>query len=114
MQFQRIALTLVGSLSASAHAEEASSLTPRIEADNSISWTARIDAATVRTIMSARVEPDRRGGLASPEINALNAWLDGRLAAVPWCANGWHYLTNPEKLPDGGIRVKGACRKSAH
>jgi hypothetical protein len=114
MQFQRIRLALaVVTLSVSAQGPASSSVVPHVEADSSISWTATIDADTVRTIMGAGEGDERERGVRSPEMIAINRWLDEQLAAVPWCPNKWYYLTDPEPLSDGSIRVKGACRKSS-
>lgn len=90
-------------------AQEISAILPHVDAGGVVSWTATIDAVTVKTFVDA----GGRGNRESTQTQALARWLDEHLAAVTWCKQGWRYRTeNPEyieELEDGRLRVLGIC-----
>ena len=96
-------------LAVTAAAEEPSVILPHVDPGGIVSWTATIDAATVKTFVDAGGGANQEG----QQTQALGRWLDEHLAAVSWCKQGWRYRTeNPayiEELEDGRLRVLGVC-----
>jgi hypothetical protein len=75
-------------LAFSVWAQADSPIEPHVDAGGVVSWTATIDAETVKGFIdtaSGAVEEN------SPRIAALGRWLDTQLAAVSWCKHGWMY-----------------------
>ena len=96
-------------------AQDTSVILPHVDAGGLVSWTATIDATTVKRFVDTGEVID--GGVRQRE--ALNHWLDDRLAAVPWCGHGWHYRLEEkdkyiEPLDDGRLRVRGICNAASH
>jgi hypothetical protein len=89
------------------------SVVPHVDSNGVVSWTARIDAATVRTFNAADSSDGGPGALQT-----LNQWLDTYLGRVAWCKYGWRYRTEDnnyiEELRDGELVVLGVCRQSTH
>ena len=96
-------------LAFTAAAKEPSVILPHVDPGGIVSWTAMIDAATVKTFVDAGGGNDREGR----QTQALGRWLDEHLAAVRWCKQGWRYRTENrayiEELEDGRLRVLGIC-----
>lgn len=113
---RRINTLLAIIVGASAQAQEPCSIIPHVESDGSVSWIATVDAETVKSFDDAyNGGNDSYDRLESSPPAALNKLLDEKLSDVPWCSNGWYYRVDSplyiEPLSDGGIRVKGGCRK---
>jgi len=103
-----IALAVLG-LPFTASAKEPSVILPHVDAGGTVSWTAMIDAATVKTFVDAGGGTNREGR----QTQALGRWLDEHLAAVSWCKQGWRFRTEDpkyiEEFGDGRLRVLGIC-----
>jgi hypothetical protein len=109
---QVVLIAQVATLTLAGMVHSAWSIVPHVDSGGRVSWTATIDAATVQTFVDAG--PDER--TAFKRQQALDHWLDERLAAVGWCRH-WRYRTEDaayiEALKDGALRVMGVCDNSS-